>query len=93
MLPAALAPFERGYLLPDCDEQIILVEPVEPVEPVEGASVLGLIGGSAITSGTWAVRGAAVGEIDAAGPGAWIAAIVVGIMPGRLNDGEQDLTV
>jgi hypothetical protein len=30
---------------------------------VEGASVLGLVGGSAITSGTWAVRGAtAVGK-------------------------------
>ncbi|WP_025903233.1 S-type pyocin domain-containing protein [Tatumella sp. UCD-D_suzukii] len=57
---------------------------------VEGASVLTLLGGNAITSGTWAVRGATLGEIAAAGPGAFIAAIVVGMMPGRLNDGEQD---
>ncbi|WP_370520068.1 S-type pyocin domain-containing protein [Citrobacter sp. JL976] len=57
---------------------------------VEGASILGLVGGSAITSGTWAVRGATLGEIAAAGPGAFIAAIVVGMMPGRLNEGEQD---
>ncbi|MBF4165967.1 S-type pyocin domain-containing protein [Enterobacter hormaechei] len=57
---------------------------------VEGASVLTLLGGNAITSGTWAVRGATLGEIAAAGPGAWVAAIVVGMMPGRLNDGEQD---
>jgi len=58
---------------------------------VEGASVLGLVGGSAITSGTWAVRGAtAVGEIAAAGPGAPLAALLVGMYPGKLNDGEQD---
>lgn len=58
---------------------------------VEGASVLGLIGGSAITSGTWAVRGAtAIGEIAAAGPGAPLAALLVGMYPGKLNDGEQD---
>ena len=58
---------------------------------VEGASVLGLIGGSAITSGTWAVRGAtAVGEIATAGPGAPLAALLVGMYPGKLNDGEQD---
>ncbi|WP_338112141.1 hypothetical protein [Rosenbergiella australiborealis] len=41
-------------------------------------------------SGTWAVRGVALGEIAAAGPGAWIAAVVVGMMPGKLNEGEQD---
>jgi len=58
---------------------------------VEGASVLGLVGGSAITSGTWAVRGAtAVGEIAAAGPGAPLAALLVGMYPGKLNEGEQD---
>ena len=33
---------------------------------------------------------ATLGEIAAAGPGAFIAAIVVGMMPGRLNEGEQD---
>ena len=61
---------------------------------VEGASVLGLIGGSAITSGTWAVKlgeiASGAGRIAASGPGAPIAAVVMGMMPGRLNDGEQD---
>ncbi|MGV3347042.1 hypothetical protein ACGVWS_15380 [Enterobacteriaceae bacterium LUAb1] len=58
---------------------------------VEGASVLGLVGGRAITSGTWAVRGAAgLGKIATAGPGAPLAALLVGMYPGRLNDGEQD---
>ena len=61
---------------------------------VEGASVLGLIGGSAITSGTWAVKlgemAAGLGRVATSGPGAPIAAVLVGMMPGRLNDGEQD---
>ncbi|MCX8966521.1 pyocin [Erwinia psidii] len=61
---------------------------------VEGASVLGLVGGSAITSGTWAVKlgelASGAGRIAASGPGAPIAAVVLGMMPGRLNDGEQD---
>lgn len=61
---------------------------------VEGASVLGLVGGSAITSGTWAVKlgemATGLGRIAASGPGAPIAAVVMGMMPGRLNDGEQD---
>lgn len=56
-----------------------------------GASVLELIGGRALTYGTWAVRGAAgFGEIAAAGAGAPVAGLLVGMMPGRLNDGEQD---
>ncbi|MBM7016801.1 S-type pyocin domain-containing protein [Enterobacter cloacae] len=49
-----------------------------------GASLLELIGGRALTYGTWAVRGAV------AGPGAPVAGLLVGMMPGRLNDGEQD---
>ena len=61
---------------------------------VEGASVLTLIGGNAITSGTWAVKlgelASGAGRIAASGPGAPIAAVVLGMMPGRLNDGEQD---
>lgn len=61
---------------------------------VEGASVLGLVGGNAITSGTWAVKlgemATGIGRIAASGPGAPIAAVVLGMMPGRLNDGEQD---
>ncbi|WP_037377362.1 colicin E3/pyocin S6 family cytotoxin [Serratia sp. M24T3] len=58
---------------------------------VEGASVLGLVGGSAITSGTWAVTTATrIGEIAASGPGAPLAALLVGMYPGKLNDGEQD---
>ena len=61
---------------------------------VEGASVLGLVGGSAITTGTWAVKlgemATGLGRVAASGPGAPIAAVVMGMMPGRLNDGEQD---
>ncbi len=61
---------------------------------VEGASVLGLVGGSAITSGTWAVRlgemVTGLGRIAVSGPGAPIAAVVMGMMPGKLNEGEQD---
>ncbi|MBK4717051.1 S-type pyocin domain-containing protein [Tenebrionibacter intestinalis] len=61
---------------------------------VADASVLGLIGGSAITSGTWAVKfgemATGLGRIAASGPGAPLVAVVMGMMPGRLNDGEQD---
>ena len=61
---------------------------------VEGASVLGLVGGRAITSGTWAVRlgemATGLGRVAASGPGAPIAAVVMGMMPGKLNEGEQD---
>ena len=61
---------------------------------VKGASVLGLVGGSAITSGTWVVKlgemATGLGRIAASGPGAPIATVVLGMMPGRLNDGEQD---
>lgn len=61
---------------------------------VADASVLGLIGGSAVTSGTWAVKlgevASGLGRIAASGPGAPAAAVLVGMMPGRLNDGEQD---
>lgn len=49
-----------------------------------GASLLELISGRALTYGTWAVRGAV------AGPGAPVAGLLAGMMPGRLNDGEQD---
>ncbi|MEX1840117.1 S-type pyocin domain-containing protein [Enterobacter cloacae] len=56
-----------------------------------GASVLELISGRALTYGTWAVRGAVgLGEIATAGAGAPVAGLLVGMMPGRLNDGEQD---
>ncbi|MBT1882256.1 S-type pyocin domain-containing protein [Enterobacter mori] len=56
-----------------------------------GASLLELIGGRALTYGTWAVRGTAgLGEVAAAGAGAPVAGLLVGMMPGRLNDGEQD---
>ncbi|MDF7679442.1 S-type pyocin domain-containing protein [Enterobacteriaceae bacterium ESL0689] len=61
---------------------------------LEGAFALGLTGGSAITSGTWAVKAgemaAGLGRIAVSGPGAPIAAVMLGMMPGRLNDGEQD---
>lgn len=58
---------------------------------IEGASVLSLVGGRTIISGTWAVKLAemagGLGRIALNGPGG---AIVLGMMPGRLNDGEQD---
>lgn len=56
-----------------------------------GASVLELISGRALTYGSWAVRGTVgLGEIAAVGAGAPVAGLLVGMMPGRLNDGEQD---
>ena len=56
-----------------------------------GASVLEQIGGRFATYGTWAVRSAAgFGEVATAGVGAPVAGLLVGMMPGRLNDGEQD---
>ncbi|ECE0486455.1 pyocin [Salmonella enterica subsp. enterica] len=56
-----------------------------------GASVLEQLSGRALTYGTWAVRSAAgLGEVAAGGVGAPVAGILVGMMPGRLNDGEQD---
>ncbi|POT56609.1 pyocin [Citrobacter amalonaticus] len=56
-----------------------------------GASSLELLGGRTLTYGTWAVRGAAgLGEVAAAGAGASVAGLLIGMMPGRLNDGEQD---
>ncbi|WP_244599394.1 hypothetical protein [Enterobacter sp. N18-03635] len=56
-----------------------------------GASLLELISGRALTYGTWAVRGVAEqGEIATAGAGAPVSGLLAGMMPGRLNDGEQD---
>ncbi|WP_244370537.1 S-type pyocin domain-containing protein [Rahnella sp. ChDrAdgB13] len=52
-----------------------------------GAEVLELVGGAFTTSGTWAVT---AGRVAAGGIGAPVAALMVGMMPGRLNDGEQD---
>ncbi|WP_312628880.1 S-type pyocin domain-containing protein [Scandinavium sp.] len=52
-----------------------------------GVSVLEQVAGRFATYGTWAVRGA---EIATAGAGASVAGFLVGMMPGRLNDGEQD---
>ena len=52
-----------------------------------GVSVLEQVAGRFATYGTWAVRGA---EIATAGAGASVAGFLVAMMPGRLNDGEQD---
>ncbi len=52
-----------------------------------GANVLRPLSGSLRIGGTWAAR---AGTLAAAGPGAPIAGLLVGMMPGRLNDGEQD---
>ncbi|MGX5026764.1 S-type pyocin domain-containing protein [Enterobacter asburiae] len=56
-----------------------------------GTSLLELISGRALTYGTWAVRGAAgLGEVAVAGAGTSVAGLLVGMYPGRTNDGEQD---
>ncbi|WP_235801449.1 S-type pyocin domain-containing protein, partial [Yersinia pekkanenii] len=52
-----------------------------------GAGVLEQVAGRFATSGTWAVQ---AGRVAAGGIGAPVAALLVGMMPGRLNDGEQD---
>lgn len=52
-----------------------------------GAGVLEQVAGRFATSGTWAVT---AGRVAAGGIGAPVAALLVGMMPGRLNDGEQD---
>ncbi|MDS1913737.1 S-type pyocin domain-containing protein [Enterobacter asburiae] len=52
-----------------------------------GAGVLEQVAGRFATYGTWAVRGA---EIAAGGVGASVAGFLVGMMPGKLNEGEQD---
>ncbi|PLR51528.1 S-type pyocin domain-containing protein [Chimaeribacter arupi] len=52
-----------------------------------GAAVLEQVAGRFATYGTWAVRGAG---IAAGGVGAPVAGLLVGMMPGQLNDGEQD---
>ncbi|MDO2454759.1 S-type pyocin domain-containing protein [Enterobacter asburiae] len=51
------------------------------------AGVLEQVAGRFATYGTWAVRGA---EIAAGGVGASVAGFLVGMMPGKLNEGEQD---
>ncbi len=65
----------------------------------EGTRVLGLVGRRAMTSGTWAASRVArhgdiatgIGRVATRGPGAPIAALLAGMMSGRLNDSEQDL--
>lgn len=57
---------------------------------IADASELVLVGGRTITSGTWAMRGAALGEIATGGLGAPVAGVLIGMYPGKLNDGEQD---
>jgi len=52
-----------------------------------GAAVLTQVAGRFTPYGTWAVR---AGTIAAGGIGAPVAGLLVGMMPGRLNDGEQD---
>ncbi|HDR2752410.1 TPA: S-type pyocin domain-containing protein [Enterobacter asburiae] len=57
---------------------------------IADSSELALIGGRTVTPGTWAVRGAALGEIATGGLGAPVAGLLIGMYPGKLNDGEQD---
>jgi len=52
-----------------------------------GAGILEQVAGRFATYGTWAVRGT---EIAAGGVGASVAGFLVGMMPGKLNEGEQD---
>lgn len=73
-------------------------EPTPPTAPIipaamfpEGALALTFVGGRIMTTGTWAIDAApAVGRIAVAGAGAPIAVAIIGMMPSRLNDGEQD---
>lgn len=54
----------------------------------QGASILRpLASGAFRTAGTWAIR---VAGVAAGGVGAPVAAFFVGMMPGKLNEGEQD---
>jgi pyocin large subunit-like protein/uncharacterized Zn-binding protein involved in type VI secretion len=55
-----------------------------------GSAALEWLGGRFVTPGSWAIRAAAFGEIAVAGVGAGMAAGLVGMMPGKLNEGEQD---
>ncbi|MFZ4217857.1 S-type pyocin domain-containing protein [Enterobacter ludwigii] len=60
-------------------------------ETTEGASILEQVAGRFGTYGTWAVRSAPeLGEVMAGGVGAPVAGLLLGMMPGKLNDGEQD---
>ena len=60
-------------------------------EATEGASILEQVAGRFGTYGTWAVRSAPeFGEVMAGGVGAPVAGLLLGMMPGKLNDGEQD---
>ncbi|WP_247649082.1 S-type pyocin domain-containing protein [Enterobacter bugandensis] len=52
-----------------------------------GAGVLEQVAGRFATHGTWAVRAT---EIAAGGVGASVAGFLVGMMPGKLNEREQD---
>lgn len=52
-----------------------------------GVNVLEQVAGRFATYGTWAATGA---EVAAGGIGISVAGFLVGMMPGRLNDGEQD---
>ncbi|EEW8806207.1 S-type pyocin domain-containing protein [Escherichia coli] len=53
---------------------------------IAGASVLRPVAGNFAIRGTWAV----VGETATGVAGLPLAAFLIGMMPGRLNDGEQD---
>lgn len=57
---------------------------------IADASELALVGGRTVAPGTWAVRGVALGEIAKGGLGAPVAGLLLGMYPGKLNDGEQD---
>ncbi|WP_156292686.1 S-type pyocin domain-containing protein [Serratia oryzae] len=64
--------------------------PASKVFP-SGSAALEWLGGRFVTQGSWAIRAVtAFGEVAAAGIGAPVAAALVGMMPGKLNEGEQD---
>jgi pyocin large subunit-like protein len=52
-----------------------------------GVNILEQVAGRFTTYGTWAATGA---DVAAGGIGISVAGFLVGMMPGRLNDGEQD---
>lgn len=64
--------------------------PASKVFP-SGSAALEWLGGRFVTQGSWAIRAVtAFGEVATASVGAPVAAALVGMMPGKLNEGEQD---
>jgi hypothetical protein len=73
----------------DYQAAVAAEESLDRADAIADASELVLVGGRTVISGTWAVR-AALGGIATGGLGAPVAGLLIGMYPGKLNDGEQD---